>query len=328
MKHPERNLVIKLSALGDFVLALPAFARIRAAHPEAKITLLTTPSFETLARLSPYFDDVETDGRPQGAMAWLALVRRLRRAHYTRVYDLQTSDRTDALFRALGPFPPKWSGTATGCALPHRNPARGEMHALERHAQQLGDAGIWPDAPTRPLSAPPPDISWVLQRALAKMRAGTAFKRPVVLLVPGASAAHPEKLWPAERYGELALAMEGAGFEAAIIGGAQEAPLVRAIHRRAPRARDLTGRTDFAQIAALGARAAVAVGGDTGPIHLIAAAGAPTIVLFSGHGSPERSAPRGHVTVLQAAELKDLPLSMVLSAALALGGAVAATAPA
>ena len=42
----EKVLVIKLSALGDFVLAFPAFERIRAAHPRAKITLLTTAPFE------------------------------------------------------------------------------------------------------------------------------------------------------------------------------------------------------------------------------------------------------------------------------------------
>ena len=36
-------LIIKLGALGDFVLALAAMKRIRLAHPEAKITLLTTP---------------------------------------------------------------------------------------------------------------------------------------------------------------------------------------------------------------------------------------------------------------------------------------------
>jgi ADP-heptose:LPS heptosyltransferase len=46
----RKVLVIKLSALGDFVLALAAMRRIRAAHPKARITLLTTPPFEALAR--------------------------------------------------------------------------------------------------------------------------------------------------------------------------------------------------------------------------------------------------------------------------------------
>jgi ADP-heptose:LPS heptosyltransferase len=103
-----------------------------------------------------------------------------------------------------------------------------------------------------------------------------------------------------------------------VIGGLQEGELARAIQRKAPKARDLTGRTDAAQIAALGARSVVAIGNDTGPIHLIAAAGAPTVVLFSSASSPERSAPRGHVTVFQAPALADLPVETVLASALSL----------
>jgi ADP-heptose:LPS heptosyltransferase len=315
MKRSKSVLVIKLSALGDFVMAFPAFARIRAAHPDAKITLLTTAPFETLARLSPYFDAVETDGRPAGPGDWVRLITRLRQAKFDRVYDLQGNDRTNLLFQALRPRPPVWSGVAVGCALPHRNPARGAMHPLERQAQQLEQAGIWPDAPTAPLSAPPPDISWILQRALTKARPGAKPARPAALLIPGSSANHPEKRWPVESYGRLAERLEGAGFDVLVVGGLQEGVLARGIQRQAPRARDLTGRTDFAQIAALGARAAVAIGNDTGPMHLIAAAGAPSIVLFSSASSPELSAPRGHVTVFQAPDLKDVLVETVFAAA-------------
>ena len=315
MKRSKSVLVIKLSALGDFVMAFPAFARIRAAHGEARITLLTTPPFETLARLSPYFDTVETDGRPSGPGEWFRLVTRLRKARFDRIYDLQTNDRTNLLFQALRPSPPAWSGVAAGCSLPHRNPARTAMHPLERQAQQLEHAGVWPDAPATPLSAPPPDISWVLQRVRSQTRPGAKAPRPAALLVPGSSASHPEKRWPVENYGRLAERLEGAGFDVLVIGGLQEGALARGIQRQAPRARDLTGRTDFAQIAALGARASVAIGNDTGPVHLIAAAGAPTIVLFSSASSPALSAPRGHVTVFQAPDLKDVSVETVFAAA-------------
>ena len=318
MKPAPSILVIKLSALGDFVMAFPAFARIRAAHPDARITLLTTPPFEGLARLSPYFDAVDTGGRPGGPGEWLRLVGRLRRARFERVYDLQANDRTNLLFQALRPSPPAWSGAATGCSLPHRNPARASMHPLERHAQQLADAGIWPDAPHAPLSAPPPDISWILDRTATRPRPGAKPARPSALLVPGSSAQHPEKRWPPDHYGRLALGLEAAGFDVLIIGGLQEGALARGIQRLAPRARDRTGRTDFAQIAGFGARAAVAIGNDTGPVHLIAAAGAPTIVLFSSASSPALSAPRGHVTVFQAPDVKDIAVDTVLASALSL----------
>ncbi len=319
MTPAARVLVIKLSAIGDFVLAFPAFERVRVAHPDAYITLLTTPPFEALALASPYFDRVETDGRPSGPVAWLSLIRRLRRERYDRVYDLQTNDRTNLIFQSLRPFPPAWSGTAWGCALPHRNRARMTLHTLERQAEQLRDAGIWPNAPTAPLSAPAPDPSWLLTRTAVGPRplAGRT-RRPLALLAPGSSAHRPLKRWPVERYAQLAADLEAKGFDVLVVGGLQEAELAHVIQARARRARDLTGRTDFAQLAALGARAAIAVGNDTGPTHLIAAAGAPTIALFSSASDPALCGPRGRVTILQAPSLAEVTVETVVRAALAL----------
>jgi ADP-heptose:LPS heptosyltransferase len=309
-----RILVIKLSALGDIILAMAAFARIRAAHPDAHITLLTTPPYEDIARLSPWFDEVETDGRPRTLAGVFALIRRLRRARYARVYDLQANDRTNLYFQALRPSPPVWSGTAFGCALPHRNPERMKMHTLEREADQLRDAGLWPDAPTTPGAAPGPDVSW--------LRGPTGFTGaetpPLALLVPGASARRPRKLWPAISYGVLAQALLAEGLKVFILGGETERPLAQTIRAAAPRARDLTGQTHLTDIARLGARARLAVGNDTGPLHLIAAAGAPTLALFSSDSDPRLCAPRGRVEILRADELSELSTKTVIERALSL----------
>jgi ADP-heptose:LPS heptosyltransferase len=323
---PAAVLVIKLSALGDFVLAFPAFARIRAAHPKARITLLTTAPYAALAAASPYFDAVEADGRPDSLAGALALVGRLRRRRPDLVYDLQGNDRTNLLFQALRPFPPPWSGVAFGCALPHANPDRMRMHTLERQAQQLQAAGIWPDAPTAPGQAPPPDIAWMLRlapgpppEALAE-RPGPppealAKGRPLALLVPGAAPRRPAKLWPADRFADLARRLLDFGYAVLLIGGPAEARIAAAIARDAPGAANLAGRTDLLALAALGARAAVAVGNDTGPMHLIAAAGAPSVVLFSADSDPALCAPRGRVSVLREADLADLDVGRVMAAA-------------
>lgn len=313
----KRILVIKLSALGDFVLALAAMKKIREAHPNAHITLLTTPPFEALARMSPYVNDVDAEGRPEDWREWLTLIGRLRRGRFDRVYDLQTSSRSSALYYGFWPFPPQWSGIAVGASHRHNNPQRDFMHTLERQADQLKAAGIWPDAPTEPGGAPPPDVSWILQR----VRPQPPGARPYVLLIPGGSAHRPEKRWPAESYGELAQALIAQGFDVMVIGGPLETTLARVIQRRAPQVRDLTGQTDFPRIAALGAQAALVVGNDTGPLHLAAAAGPPTIVLFSAASDPELSAPRGHVAVLRSPDLADLPVSQVLQAQNALAPA-------
>jgi len=309
----RRVLVIKLSALGDFVLALAAMKRIREAHPRAHVTLLTTPPFEALARACPYFDEVETDGKPDGPGGWLALRRRLKAARYDRVYDLQTSAASERIFHLLRPFPPEWSGIAFGCALPHRTPGKDQMHTLERQADQLKSAGIWPDAQTSPLSAPPPDLSWIGAAAATDGR--RRAEKPYILLIPGGSAHRLDKRWPADAYGRLARRMHDRGFDVIVIGGPQESALGREIQKHLPQARDLTGRTDFATVARLGAGAALVVGNDTGPLHLAAAAGAPTVVLFSKASDPALSAPRGHVIVVQADDLAGLDAAMVEQAA-------------
>ncbi|WP_374656697.1 glycosyltransferase family 9 protein [Phenylobacterium sp.] len=315
----KKILVIKLSALGDFVLALAAMKKIREVHKRAHITLLTTPPFEALAKACPYFNAVETDGRPQGLGEWLVLRRRIKAARYDRVYDLQTSAQSARIFHMLSPFPPEWSGIAAGCSLPHKNPSRNRMHTLERQADQLKYAGIWPDAPTEPGSAPGPDLSWVLPKPTQiRPVPGGVRPRPYVLFVPGGSAHRLDKRWPAERYGQLGKILAERGYDVVIIGGPQESALARQIQREVGQARDLTGRTDFAKVAVLGAKASLVVGNDTGPLHLAAATGSPTVVLFSSASDPELAAPRGHVTVLRSGNLGDLSVAEVLQAANAL----------
>ena len=63
------------------------------------------------------------------------------------------------------------------------------------------------------------------------------------------------------------------------------------------------------------AKAALGVGNEPGPLHLAAAGGAPTIVLFSRASDPKLSAPRGRVAILRAENLSDLPVAQVAQAA-------------
>ena len=309
-------LVIKLAALGDMVQAFSAMSHIRKAHPAAHITLLTTASFAGLATASGLFDSVETDGRPQRRRDLLAMLLRLRRSGYDRVYDLQTSGRSSAYALAFWPRRVDWSGIGWGATLPHANPRRNFMHTLERQADQLAFAGIWPDAPVAPGAAPAPDLSFSLEDTTPELSpAHFGLTAPYALLIPGASPHRPAKRWPAARYAGLATELAGQGVQVAVIGGRAEASAAAEICRLAPSVMDLTGRTDLAQVAALSARAAVVIGNDTGPTHLAAASGAPTIVLFSEDSDPSLCAPRGRrVAVLQKTRLADLEVQTVVEA--------------
>jgi ADP-heptose:LPS heptosyltransferase len=304
-----RILVIKLGALGDFVQAMGPAAAIRAHHGDAAITLLTTAAYADLARRAPYFDEVWVDERPHlwTPRALLALRRRLRGAAFARVYDLQTSDRSSAYFHLFGPGArPEWSGIARGASHPHDTPHRDRMHTLDRQAEQLGRAGIG--------EVKLPDLAWA-----ATDIARFALPERFVVLVPGGAPHRPAKRWPAACYGEFAARLVARGLAPVIVGGRAEAELGAGIAASCPGTRDLTGQTAFGDIVALGQKAAHAVGNDTGPMHLLAAAGCLATVLYSAASDPALTAPRGAgVVVLRRADLADLAVAEV-AATLAIG---------
>ncbi|MGE5504467.1 MAG: glycosyltransferase family 9 protein [Actinomycetota bacterium] len=298
----ERILVIKLGALGDFVQASGPFAAIRKAHGGAEITLLTTRPFAQFAAASPWFDRVWVDTRPklwQPHKVW-ALRQKLRNGGFARVYDLQTSDRSGWYFRLMGGGVP-WSGIAPGCSHPHANPGRDFMHTLDRQREQLAMAGI--------ADVGPPDLSWV-----AADTGRFALPESYALLCPGGAPHRPAKRWPADRFAQLAAWLTARGLTPVLLGTASEQAELAAIEAACPAARSLAGQTSFLDIVVLGRGAALAVGNDTGPMHLIAAAGCPSVVLFSHDSDPSLCAPRGRVTLLRKPTLADLSVAEVQAA--------------
>jgi ADP-heptose:LPS heptosyltransferase len=297
-----RILVIKLGALGDFVQTMGPAAAIRAHHADAAITLLTTAPFAELARAAPYFDRVWIDERA-GLLDLLALWRlraQLRGGEFERVYDLQTSARSSWYFHLIGPGArPQWSGIARGASHLHANPQRDFMHTLDRQAEQLRMAGI--------SSVPPLDLSWAKPH-IARFSLPSRF----VLLVPGGAPHRPEKRWPLENYAALARLITARGAAPVVIGGRDEAALGAAIRAACPTAVDLTDQTSFFDIVGLGAGALAAIGNDTGPMHLIVAAGSPAIVLYSSASDPALTQPRGdRVTILRRSNLARLTVDEV-----------------
>ena len=222
-------LVIKLGALGDVAQAFGAFQAIRAHHPGQHIILLTTPPFQALLRAAPWFDEIWSDDRqPVWRLAWLGLRQRIRGRGIARVYDLQTTGRTDWYFRMLGPGArPEWVGTAPGASHRHVNPQRDFIHNYDRLAEQLDLAGIAPIAP--------PDLSW-LTAELGQF----ACPEPFALLVPGTSAHRAIKRWPTEGFARLAAFLAARGVTPVVVGGRDEGALAAIIRAACPGARDLT----------------------------------------------------------------------------------------
>jgi len=305
MSHPKNILVIKLSAFGDFILALGPMAAIRKQHPDAKITLLTTRTFVDLAQKSGYVDKVLVTQRHKIHQIgkWAKLLMMLRKHNFDRVYDLQMNGRTKKYCRMMSLFRKlDWSGVVSGSPLFYDNPNWRDMHAFDRHKEVLKIAGI------KNLTIP--DMTW-LETDIDLFK----LKKPFILCVPGSAPTRPDKRWPAIRYAGLARKLSHEGYQVVLLGTQAEAEVTKAIKRGASDVVDLTGKTSIFDIAGMARQAAGAVGNDTGPIHLIAAAGCPTLTLFSSASDPEHSAPRGKkVIVLQSDDLADLKVSDVKDA--------------
>jgi ADP-heptose:LPS heptosyltransferase len=296
----NRVLVIKLGALGDFVQAMGPFQAIRAALPQAHITLLTTRPFVELATRSGWFDQVWTDQRPRSVPGYWALRKQLMAGRFDMIFDLQTSDRSSNYWRLLWPKRPLISGIVSGASHPHSNPNRNEMHTLERQRDQLAMAGI--------SSVPAPKVDWMEGDI-----DGLGLPDRVGLLVPGGSAHRPDKRWPAERFAGLAQAWAQAGLTPVIVGTKADAQWTEGVARACPEAIDLTGKTELFQLASLCRRAEIAVGNDTGPMHLAAVAGCPCLVLYSKASDPALCAQKGpSVRLLQVDDLNDLSVASVL----------------
>jgi len=302
----DRILVIKLSALGDFVQALGPMSAIRTHHAHAHMVLLTTQAYADFAIASGLFDDVWIDR--DTPKAWqigpvLRLRKKLKNGRFKRVYDLQTSDRSSFYFFILGPGKrPEWCGIAKGCSHPHSNPERDRMHTVERQREQLAMAGIQ--------NVPAPDLSWAKARI---ERFGV--KAPYALLVPGGAAHRPNKRWPEKHYADLANHMLAKGLTPVLLGAQAELAVLQFIALDAPGSMNLSGQTDFLDLAVLAQGAAVSVGNDTGPMHLIAAAGCACVVVYTSESDPALCAQRGpFVQILRSENLQSLTEAQVWEA--------------
>lgn len=299
----ERILVIKLSALGDFIQALGPMKAIRDHHPNAHITLLTTKPYMALGKLCGYFDAVWDDTRPK---AWqvgrtLKLRQQLKSGNFDRVYDLQTSDRSSSYFKLMG-AKVKWSGIARGSSHPHANLNRDFMHTIDRQAEQLEMAGI--------SKTPLPDLSWA-DADLSRFDLDSHF----ALLVPGGAPHRPDKRWPASSYAALARKLIERNIQPVMLGTAKEGDVLDDILDQCPEVLDLSGKTDFIEIAALARKAMVAIGNDTGPMHMISLAGCKSIALYSKASDPELCGQRGpNVVILREDSLNSLSVETVLKA--------------
>jgi ADP-heptose:LPS heptosyltransferase len=300
-------LVIKLGALGDFVQAIGAFSAIRKYHDGEHIILLTTEPYKEFAEALGFFDEVWTGGRPASGKinTWINLRRRLIGGKFFRVYDLQTSDRS-SFYRCLfwpGPVP-EWSGIAWNCSHPHNNPQRDTLHTIERQAEQLRAAGI--------ILVPSLDLSAINFKNLGN-QTKFGLVGDYALLAPLGAASRSLKRWPPNRFASLARFLFEKNIIPVLLGTESEEDAIKEIIYKCPGALNLVGKTSILDLVKLGFGAVVAVGNDTGPMHIAASTGCSSVVLYSNDSDPKLCGQRGlSVTILRREKLVEISVAEVI----------------
>jgi len=263
-------LVVKLGALGDLLLADGALRDLRAHHRGDHLVLLTRRPFAPLMARCPHVDEVVGD---DNAPRWrlnrmAALARTLRGYRFDRAYDLQNSRRSVFYARWLLPAA-HWS---TGESASGRGVAATPV--LERHAAQLAGAGV----PVVHARAPYP--AWLPEPLPAAVSA--RLRPPYAVLLPGASARHPEKRWPG--YADLAGLLQADGLQVLSVPGPDEMDALGTMPGEVLLDAGLPLSIPHLATVLQGARCVV--GNDSGPTHLAAHLGCRGIALFDGRGNP------------------------------------------
>lgn len=295
---PRRIGIVRLSAIGDVVHAMPLAMALREAHPRARLHWIVQEAAAPLLRGHPAVDEVLLFPRGAPLRRLWEFVRRLRALRLDATVDPQGNAKS-GLLALLSGAPIRAGLRARDCkewinAVATNRFARAPRgpHGVERAFAAGGPLGVAGSPPAFGLAAGREEIEAWRERA---RRAGIDPDR--ALLSIHLSDPSDDRSWFAEGYAAVAEAVLRRGVQVAINGTAarrDEADrLLRSVG--APGARDLVGKDDLrgllAQFQAMASvRGSVLLAPDSGPVHLAVAAGLP-VVCLAGPQDPRRTGP-------------------------------------
>jgi heptosyltransferase-2 len=296
--------------LGDIVMAMPAIAAVRAAHPGAHVAVAAPAPFADVCAAMPGVDGVVplrgSGIRAIGAHAEALAAGRFdlavlftnsfasalaaSRAGIAERWGYRRDWRGRLLTRAVPPRPRRGAAAAPGPAGPHHS---------AYYLRLVAALGMPPvDAPG--VLAPP--AAGVERAAGLLADAGVAEGVRLVGFAPGA-AYGTAKRWPPERVAGAIGGVTRHGVRAVLFGAEADREIARAIQSAldpAVRASvvDLVGRTDVATLMAMLARCAAVVANDSGAMHVASAVGRPVVAIF-GPTDERATAPMGPHTLVR-----------------------------
>jgi ADP-heptose:LPS heptosyltransferase len=282
--EPRRiHLFRPQNQLGDLLLNVPAIRSIRERYPRARITLVVGRQNAAAVAGQAWADEVRVvDGflsllgtaMPRGGRPDLAIYFTTVSYSKSGAYLVRASGARDRIG-----FDPARYGKRDHAGLTRalRYPEQ-TLHQSEVSLILAAEAGAGP---------PPPPPHYVPDAALsAGAPAGAAYLHP--------GAGKVKNRWPAERFGAVARELVAQGIDAQWIEGPQDGDCVLSAQRALERPLPVVRGESIAQLAARFARASLYIGNDTGPLHLAAATGCPTVGLY-GWSDPAEWAPVGRI---------------------------------
>ncbi len=294
----QRILVVKLDHIGDFVTALPAIRRLRHLFPRAKISVLAGPTSKAFASLEPAIDEFiefaffhtrsQLGERDLTKDDFAELAKQLKPKRFDLAVDLRkhlstrdvllhTGARFLAGFDYLGRCPyldivVEWDGDK---ALQRKRAH--VMDDLLALIAAIGRAAISDRAVMSPGIEPTP--TGELPAHVRRL-----FDKPVVAIHPGAG--NTTKQWPEEHFSALIdLLIERNDVNILLVGGPDEVEIADALMETvlcSDSVASMAGQTSLAMLPRLLAACVLYIGNDSGPKHIAAAMGLPTIGIHSG----------------------------------------------
>jgi lipopolysaccharide heptosyltransferase II len=315
-------LLVRLRLIGDVVFTTPAIRALRRHYPDAHITYIVEEEAADVVRHNPHLDELIVASSPHSAgrlRADLSLIRRLRRQRYDLAIDFHGGPRSSVLTWLSGArkrigFEVRGRSWMYTVRVPRPRALRAR-HSVVSQWDVLRPLGIGPPDPETDATEMPEDAeaSVIVTRRLA----GAAIEGDCPIIVVHVSAGNPFRRWPAESFVELVcrLAMRNPKRRIVITAGPSDAAAAARVAsdaraRLAPRERAVVvecGEFGLAELRTLIGRAALYIGGDSGPLHIAGTTGVPVVGLY-GPTLPARSQPyRSASFISAAAEVDGLP---------------------
>lgn len=321
MSPPRSILIVRLSAIGDVIHALPVLAELRRQLPDARIGWIVEEVSAPLLRGHPQLDKLYViprrpwRGRSLARKLFpevLPYFRSVAADGWDAALDLQ--GLTKSALAALGSRAALRVGFAgadgreASRLLNTRTvlPPPGAVHVVQRNLSLLEGIGLRPDLSARGIV----HVECSERDAMAASLRGLGWAgERLVALNPGAGWV--TKRWPAEEFAQLAHLLHGRNSLRPVVvwGPGEEALVERMLAGMDGLAPIVAPRTGLRELAALLSLMDVFVGGDTGPTHLAAALGIRTLAVF-GASDPVRNGPwpaLPHVSVVQRGDLACVP---------------------